>query len=254
VVRPSQDWEIDGLCESPHDNPPQWAIMLTAYFDESFESPRGYAVMAGFLGNKEAWKKCAKEWREGLGAKDSLHMKALRWKNDRPKDLLEKLGPIPHRCGLRPIYSSVKVADYVDDLSEYATEGFTKGYFITLMGATASVLMEIPKGQRVEFIFEEQGEFAAVREHALGIMAKNPVLRGKRGKSALAKWSSIPKSSLLEPADYLAYAIMQWLVDPDSSRSKLCPPIFGDKSVKMIGGRMGKEHVARILELKDASV
>jgi hypothetical protein len=226
--------------------------MLTAYFDESFESPRGYAVMAGFLGNKEAWAKCAKEWREGLGAKASLHMNTLRWKNDRPKDLLQRLGPIPHRCGLRPIYSSVKVSDYITDLPEYATKGFTKGYFIALMGVTVSVLMEIPRGQRVEFIFEEQSEFAAVREHALSIMAKNPVLRGRRGKSKLAKWSSTPKSSLLEPADYLAYAIMQCLVDPDSDRSRLCRPIFGNKKVKMIGGRMGKEQVAKILELKDA--
>jgi hypothetical protein len=141
----------------------------------------------------------------------------------------------------------VKVTEYIDELPKFETKAFTKGYFITLVGLTASVLLTIPKGERVEFIFEEQKEFAAVREHALGLMAKKPILCGKRGKSALAKWSSVPKSSLLEPSDYLAYAVMQNLVDANSNRSRLCLPILAGKP---IGGQMGKDAVSKILEMK----
>jgi hypothetical protein len=221
--------------------------MLTAYLDESIESPRGYTVMAGFLGNKKQWTRLAEEWENALLPRRNLHMTELRWKNDRHKEMLEKLGPIPHKCGLQPIYSSVKVTEYIDELPKFETKAFTKGYFITLVGLTASVLLTIPKGERVEFIFEEQKEFAAVREHALGLMAKKPILCGKRGKSALAKWSSVPKSSLLEPSDYLAYAVMQNLVDANSNRSRLCLPILAGKP---IGGQMGKDAVSKILEMK----
>ncbi len=206
--------------------------MLTAYLDESIESPRGYTVMAGFLGNKKQWTQFAEEWKKALLPRRNLHMADLRWKNDRHKEMLEKLGPIPHKCGLRPLYSSV---------------AFTKGYFITLVGLTASVLLTIPKGDRIEFIFEEQTEFAAVREHALSLMANKPILCGKRGKSALAKWSSVPRSSLLEQSDYLAYAVMQNLVDANSNKSRLCLPILAGKA---IGGRMGKDAVSKILEMK----
>jgi hypothetical protein len=225
--------------------------MLTAYLDESIESPRGYTVMAGFLGNKKQWTKFAEEWKRALLPKRNLHMKSLRWKKDRHKEMLERLGPIPHKCGLQPMYSSVKVSEYIDELPDFKTKAFTKGYFITLVGLAASVLMTIPKGERVEFIFEEQEEFATVREHVLGIMAKNPILCGKRGKSALAKWSSVPKSSLLEPSDYLAYAVMQNLVDANSNRSHLCLPILVGKP---IGGQMGKDQVSKILEMKNNDV
>ena len=234
---------LDGFFESPHDDPPRWAFMLTAYFDESFESPRGYAVMAGFLGNKDEWTRCATEWRAALKPRRHLHMNMLRWKNDRPRELLEKLGPIPSRCGLRPVYASVRVSDYIDELPEYATKEFTKGYFVTLVGVATSVLSVLPKGERVEFVFEEQREFAAVREHALGIIARNPLLRAKDGKSALAKWSSAPKSSLVEPSDYLSYALMHGLVDPNSNRTRLCSPIAVGKP---IGGQMSKEAVAKV--------
>jgi hypothetical protein len=221
--------------------------MLTAYIDESIESPRGYTVMAGFLGNKKQWTALAEEWGKALFPRRHLHMRELRWRKDRHKEMLGKLGPIPHKCGLRSVYSSVKVSEYVDELPEFETKAVTKGYFITLIGLTASVLLAIPKGERVEFIFEEQKEFAAVREHALGLMSKCPILRGKRGKSALAKWSSVPKSSLLEPSDYLAYAVMQNLVNVNSNRSRLCLPILAGKP---IGGQMGKDAVANILEMK----
>jgi hypothetical protein len=242
--------ELEGLCESPHDDPPKWALMLTAYLDESFEGDKhGHAVIAGFLGNKESWEMLPHKWREALGDKESLHMKKLRWKEDRHKELLERLGSVPHACGLRPVYASIRVGEYINDLEDYSVREFTEGYFVALMGVASSILLALPKGERVEFIFESQIRYAAVREHALEIMSKNKAIRGRRGRSALAKWGSIPKSILLEPADYLAYAILQILIDKDSLKSRLCSPIL-NANPKPIGGRMSKEHVQHFLEFK----
>ncbi len=181
--------------------------MLTAYIDESVESPHGYTVMAGFLGDESQWTVFAEKWEKALLPKRHLHMNKLRgWKSDQHKQMLEKLAAVPYECGLQSLYSSVNVSEYENKIPAFKTKAFAKGYFVTLVGLAAAVLDAIPKNERVEFVFEEQKEFAAVREHALGLMAKSPTLQRKQGNSALAKWSSVPKSSLLEPSDYLAYA------------------------------------------------
>jgi hypothetical protein len=222
--------------------------MLTAYFDESFESSDGWAVIAGFLGYKEQWVQCAKEWKIALHPRTSLHMKKLRWIRNRNADLLLRMAKVPHECGLLPVFAAVRVSDYIDQVGDYEAKKLTTGYFVALYCAVLAVLDYLPKGERVELIFEEQVDYAAVREFALHDIAKKKSLR-KAKKTALAKWSSIPKSSLLEPADYLAYALMQTLVDPHSLRSKLCSPIL-NRGKKRIGGKLSKHEVNKLLHFK----
>ena len=241
-------YDLDGFFESPHDNPPQWALMLTAYFDESFEGPDGYAVMAGFLGNKRSWLKCAEAWRSALGQNRSLHMKKLRgWKRDRNKSLLATLGAIPHACDLQPVFAAVRLSDYRDDLKKYGGP-VSNGYFVTLVGAVSAIPETLPPSERVELIFEQQTEYAFVREYALKVISKLPQYR-KKGKRLIAKSSTIPKSILLEPSDYLAYALMQTLVDPYSRRAQLCSPIL-KQGKRRIGGRMSEKEVRRILPFR----
>lgn len=88
--------------------------MLTAYMDESgHEADR--VVLAGFLGNRDQWKLFEAAWRKGLGRRRNLHMKELRWhKPERIKELLASLAPIPYRCGLTALYSTVLASDYSD--------------------------------------------------------------------------------------------------------------------------------------------
>lgn len=246
----SQIFDTEGLCESPHDSPPKWALMLTAYLDESFQSGDGYAVMAGFFGNKDSWQKCAEEWRAVLGPMRSLHMNKLRWKGDRHKTLLERLGAVPHSCGLQPVFASVRLGDYKEKL-KYPGGPISNGYFVTCVGVAVVTLASLPKGERVELLFEQQLEHAMAREYALYTIGKDPRFRTKH-RSALAKSGSIPKSVLLEPSDYLAYAIMQTLVDPESLRARLCAPILR-QGKKRIGGRLTEKEVRRILKFKSAT-
>src|ERR1700722_4543874 len=100
---------------TPHDNPPDWMLVLTAYIDESGYGAKDIIVLGGFVGNDQQWDKCSKEWAFALGKRRALHMKTLRWKNtERIKPLLEKLGPVPHDCGLIPIWARLRVSDYAD--------------------------------------------------------------------------------------------------------------------------------------------
>jgi hypothetical protein len=61
------------------------------------------------------------------------------------------------------------------------------------------------------------------------------------GFPKLAKWSSIPKSMILEPSDYAAYSLLQQLIDMRSRRAKLCAPILMNKS--KIGRCLGRDEV-----------
>jgi hypothetical protein len=220
--------------------------MLTVYFDESFEAGNGHVVVAGFMGNKESWVKCAQEWRVALATKQSLHMKTLRWKYpNRNKKLLEDLGAVPHACGLQPFFASVKLSEY--RIAQHVPKTFQNGYFVSLCVAVMALLANLPRGERLELIFEQQHQYAAVREAALEVISRLPVYRVKRRKM-LAKWSSSIKSIFLEPSDYLAYAIMQTLVDKHSIRSKFCSPILS-QGKKRIGGKLSHEQVAKIIPL-----
>ena len=202
--------------------------------------------MAGFVGNKNSWTLCAREWQIALGKKKSLHMKELRWNGNRHKNLLERLGQVPHRCGLTPVFASVRLSDYKEKI-EYYSGPLSNGYFVTCVGVAIATLGWLPKNERVELIFEQQLEHMEARECALFTIGKDPKFRTRR-KAALAKAGTAPKSILLEPADYLAYAIMQTLVDPKSLRSQICAPIL--RHGRRIGGKMSEKEVKRILRFK----
>jgi hypothetical protein len=242
----SVQYEMEGLFESPHDNPPTLAVMLTAYFDESFESPTGYAVVAGWVGDKQAWESFAEEWPKAIYPRKHLHMSELRWRGERHKALLASAGKVPLSCNLQPVFASVRVSDYKDKIKDYKSVVEAKGYYVAAAGAVTALLWDIRKQDRAEVIFEQQREFIAPMMEAMDYISRDPLLK-KRGRRVLAKWSFAPKCIFLEPADYLAYAIMQQLVDPDSLKARLCSPILSN-GPKRIGGTMPTEEVMRLLE------
>ena len=222
-----QDDVLAGLCESPHDFPPRWAALLTLYLDESMEQDDGYVVVAGFIGKKSAWVDCGRKWRKALGMNNHLHMRELRaWDKDRNKELLEKLGSIPASCGLTLAYCSLKVSDYRDLMTGTVVELSNEGYITALRMLVVCLMKSLPAGQRMEVICEAQNAFAARREHTFLTLAALPEYQDRNGFSRLAKWSSVPKTSLLEPCDYAAYALLQHLKDPESRKATLCAPIL----------------------------
>jgi hypothetical protein len=234
--------DLAGLCRSPHDFPPKWAFMLTLYLDESLEADEGYAVVAGFMGNDKAWEDCMAQWRVGLGKTPALHMKSLRgWNKSRNDRLLKRLGEIPAKCGLTLIYASVKYSDYSDLVKNTGLELVAEGYLTSLFFAVAGAIKRTPDTERIEVICEQQVEYAALREAMFRMASRFPEWQTPEGNSRLAKWSSIPKSMILEPSDYAAYAILQMLRNPTSLRSKACSPIL--RNPRRIGWNVPGEHM-----------
>lgn len=89
-------------------------MAITAYLDESGHSGLGHVVVAGFFANESQWAAFAPAWEQALKPRKSLHMRKLRWKHSRAQRLLAKLGPIPYKYDLRPVFGSVFVKDYYD--------------------------------------------------------------------------------------------------------------------------------------------
>ncbi len=205
--------------------------MMRAYIDESGHESKGWIFVAGFVGTEQQWTDFVPKWREGLGPKRSfLHLTDLRWKKDRTRRLLETLGPIPHQCGLEVCMGGVRAADYYDLIVGTEDEKLMKGYLACLMPMVLQVIRGIPKEERIEFVFEEQREYAEVTNMmmsyaALGDMAYKVT---SSGLPKLAKWSFVPKGTtiMLDPSDYLAFALREEHMDRNSKKAEWTRPIL----------------------------
>jgi hypothetical protein len=220
--------------------------MLTMYLDESIEQEDGYVVIAGFLGKKSSWVRCARRWRGELGAHKSLHLKTLRgWHTNRNKNLLERLGKVPDSCGLTLVHCSVKVSDYRDLVAGTMVELNNAGYLTALRILVVNVINNLPVGERLEVICEAQPTYAARREILFSLLNSMPEFQDRHGFPKLAKWSSVPKSTLLEASDYACYALLQRLRDAASRRAVLCSPILSGRYY--IGGHVSRDQARTTL-------
>jgi hypothetical protein len=203
----------------------KWWLMLTAYVDESWHDSRDFALIAGFVGNTEQWQKCETDWKKALGARSHLHMKALKWsKEPRVKKLLSGLGVVPHAAGLTALFSVVRVADYEDLVDGTQMQKLMKGYHVCVLGIVNLLLQQVPSDETFKLVLENQTEYA------------NAVIQMHHGSQDVTadgrkRWASVEfveknDTVLTEPADYLAYALLQHARDSQSRRTQLCSPIL----------------------------
>lgn len=250
--------ELEGYFSVPHDDPPKWLFMYTAYLDETGQDTKDWVFLAGFLGKKEHWDKFVPLWKQGLGMqRKSLHLAELRFKKERDRQLLERLAPIPLQSGLEPVLGGICVNHYEDLLMGVPfLEKLHCGYVSALMTLVIQVLRWLPPNERLEIVFEQQDRYFGLTNFVFSNISllSGETMQTSDGKPRLAKWSSIPKGSscLTEPADYFAYAMGQYYKDKTSIRSNWTQPIIKSvDTVQAIGAIMEKEHareaIARLL-------
>src|SRR5260370_1094372 len=101
-----------------------------------------------FLGNGEEWKQVVRVWKEALGPqRKHLHMADLRWKKQRTKELLARLGAVPDKCKLTAVVGGVRQADYDDLIQGTPAEKLLKGYIACIYPLVLNVLRAIPKNK-----------------------------------------------------------------------------------------------------------
>jgi hypothetical protein len=250
----SQCWETEGLCESPHDDPPKWAFMLTAYLDES--SDGCFWVMAGYLGTKKKWDKYCENWKAAIAPKKSLHLSAMRLnfaskhRSNETQELFKRAANVPKECGLKPFLGMVILLDYEHLVANSAEAIALDGYMLALENCVESLLRILPKNERVELIFERQTDFASRRESLLSYLQDVPNYRTSRGAPMIAKWSSIPKGTLIEASDCLAYAYVQKCADPHSGKALLTQPFLKAQRYEL--GHLSKAKIEYLIEFARA--
>jgi hypothetical protein len=245
-----REWdELEYAFRIPHDAPPRWLLVLTAYLDESGQDSADWVVVGGYLGNDEQWKALPGKWKIALGNRKSIHMKRLRWgsKPRRIAPLMQGLASAPEQCGLKRVIGGVKTSDYQDLIKRPMQAILEQGYLASLYPLILLILYSIPRDERLELVFEEQRTYRPIAERILSEMAasNNPVMRTSDGRPRLASWKFVPKwsTSLLEPSDVFVYSYLQSLRDPNSERTRICSPLLDESKSKIIGQVMFGERL-----------
>jgi hypothetical protein len=228
-------------------------LTLTVYVDESqHEADSRHVVVAGFCGLEKEWGDFLGDWSVGLGNKKFLHMKDLYWSSKyserRVKDLLARLGPIPYRHHLCPVYGAVKVSDYFDLIAgQSELEQKMCGYDLCLAVVFSVLTRDLPGHAQVKIVCEEQNQYEPL---ARGLFESFGRIAGKDPRNPYFKGIEfIRKDSfpLTQPADYLAFAMGKYLDERGSKKDLWCRPIFGNKKPEQIPGRTHTRAKARKL-------
>jgi hypothetical protein len=226
--------------------------MLTAYVDESGQEQRDWMFVAGFVGNEDAWKMVKPEWKAAIAPRQHLHLNTLRFVKDRERKTLERAGAVPRACGLTPIIAGVRQADYLDIFEGTRTQKLLSGYVMCCIAIIINALRRIPADERLEVVFEQQtvyGERAAVAMQAIADSGISELLT-KDGITKLANWRFVPKHTTLltEPADYLAFALLQHWRNKSSRKAIWCHPILEGHDFQKTQSVMAGPVIRGILE------
>jgi hypothetical protein len=245
-------FELDGFFSSPEDAPPKWLFVIRAYLDETGQSEQDYVIIAGHAGCVENWGQFVDLWKQSLGPQRlRLHMHDLRWSKDSTRKLLLRSGVVPSKCELLRVIGGAKVSDYADLIKGTPGKILFDGYMNALNITVLSLLLAIPKDERVEIVFEQQDRYAKIAHEVLDIIAsmKHPRLQTSDGITKLARWSFVPKQStiLFDQADYLCYSLLQKSRDVQSKKAVWCSPIL-EGGQEPIGEILNREQVRTVIK------
>jgi hypothetical protein len=222
--------------------------MLTAYFDESGTgSKEELCVVGGFVGNEAQWASFAGDWIKALGKhRDNLHLTKLRWNRryDRIVKDLAKLGPIPRRYNLIPVFVGMWHQDFEDLFKGKVREAFTDPYMTCVQQCMALALHHlVGKDDEIQFILDwQEGRRARMmnklRDVAFKFAKMEPRLK-------TLHFTPMRSTVCLDPADYLVFALREGILDPNSDKAKASAPIV---AYPLYGGIIERKRLKEIAD------
>ncbi len=228
--------------------------MLTAYLDESGQEQDDWMFIAGYMGTDDAWGKFPVLWAEAIGPqRKHLHMKELRFTKLSIQKMLARAALVPKECGLIPIAAGVRLRDYADMLLTEADPLIHAAYMQCCRAVTIFAMRALPENERLEIVFERQDQYGWIAEmefHRIASTTDHPELLMADGKtSKLASWRFIEKKDtvLCEPADYLAYALLQHARNKNSIKSRWTYLIVAANPKSGAAALLSRDHVRGII-------
>lgn len=200
---------------------PDWVIVITGYFDESAKG--NIFLVGGFIGDCSQWSTLEESWditRKGR----AIHLSKMR-RNKSTAEILKELGPLPYVAGLQPFYVSVRPGDYRDMLTTKGERLALNPYPICLQGLLSLLNLKLPKHENIKLVFERNDIFDA---HACVVFSQYEHIRTSTGGARFPSQEFFAKAecSLLQPADYLLYALRECTIDQESPKFKWSKPIL----------------------------
>ncbi len=228
--------------------------MLTAYLDETGQEQDDWMFIAGYMGTDEAWRKFPGLWAEAIGPqRKHLHMKELRFTKLSVQKMLAKAALVPKTCGLIPIAAGVRLKDYADLLFDEKDTLIHAAYMQCCRAVTIFAMRSLPVNERLEIVFERQDQYGWLAEmefHKIASTTDHPQLLMADGKtSKLASWRFIEKMDtvLCEPADCLAYALLQHARNKQSLKSRWTYPIVAADPKSGAAALLNRETVKGVI-------
>lgn len=203
--------------KSPSGNYPLLA-MLHAYLDESeYQGP--ICVVAGFVGSDNQWEALGNDWKKALSPKKHLHVSQLRWNPryfPRNTKLLDRLGPIPYLHGLTPLAGIISLETWKSASLRNETIGTFDLWLLAFRKIFLGLSQWLPENETVSIHFENHGKFAPIIHQMW-----ESVKRSGMADNRFVNFGFIEKNvcSFLEPADFLASQLKEYLRDPKSGRA-----------------------------------
>jgi hypothetical protein len=228
--------------------------MFTAHLDETGQEQDDWMFIAGYMGTDDAWKLFPGLWAEAIGPqRKHLHMKELRFTKLSVQKMLARAALVPKKCGLIPIAAGVRLKDYADLLTTESDLLIHAAYMQCCRAATIFAMRALPENERLEIVFERQDQYGWVAELEFPKIASttdHPELLMTDGKtSKLASWRFVEKkdSVLCEPADYLAYALLQHARNKNSIKSRWTYPIVAADPKSGAAALLNRETVKKVI-------
>jgi hypothetical protein len=242
---------LEGAFRIPHDVPPRYLLVYTAYLDESGQEQDDWMFVAGFFGPEDAWKALPEPWLKAIAPRNHLHVKRQKFTKETVRQMLEKAGPIAVNCGLTPMLGGVRQGDYMDLLSGTRDGKLLNGYVNCCSFAVINAMRSLPPGERLEVVFEQQQRYGWMNDISMQVIADfsiHPQLVLPDGRSRLASWRSVPKGTTLltEPADYFAFSLLQLWRDQNSRKTKWCRPMLDACQGKAVGKIMRRNEIRAV--------
>jgi hypothetical protein len=242
--------------ETPHDNRPDFVLSIAAYLDETqHTATTEHVVVAGFFGTNEEWDKFIELWKVALGKRKMLHMNTLRWNTKkskrRVKELLARLGPLPHRAGLCPVYGAVKVGDYADLIANaprYENKVVLCGYILCLSIVLSRLNYSLPPHAVIKVVCERQGEYASRVKELFDATSKRHARDPQNPYLASIEFMGKGASVATQPADFLAFAVGKYLDESGSKKDMWCRSIFGTLAPERIGYVPNREKTRKLIQ------
>lgn len=221
--------------------------LLTGYFDESgIHEGDHTCVVAGFVGNDAQWQGFAAEWIPAIRPRLNLHMTKLRWKQHpgRIAPLLAKLGPIPYRYNLRPVFVRLRWSDYNRIVKGNVSARFTNPYALCAVCCMTEVLSNIAGSDEVYFLFDRQEGLRKKTMQELRDLSFDFWGVDSRVKGI----DFIPRQSTvcLDPADYLAFVLREKGIDGNSVKVQMGASIMAGRGG--YGGTIAADQLKEMVE------